>query len=218
MKNPFSRKPVSSDIRPLALTEQYAKPDRSTTISNPDTRMPMPHSANRVEPHASADHFRDLVRQKVAALAASGALDQDNLQALSHEIGSWHATWRQRVEQDAVNRTEVAQLLLAQAVQDKIVCAGELTAARANRAEVADARGQILRGWGFTHHVHATPDSVLATPTPVIESRVRAVAAPEPDSPSPDVETTDSSVIDFPLTPVTRDQNGPTFDSKENFA
>ena len=218
MKNPISRKPVSSDVRPLALTEQYAKPDRSTTISNPDTRTPMPHSANRVEPHASADHLRDLVRHKVAALAAAGALDQDNLHALSHEIGSWHATWRQGVEQDAVSRTEVAQLLLAQTVQDLIVCAAELTTARANRAEIAAARAQILTEWGFANHVRATPDTVLATPTPAIESRVRAVDAPEPGSPSPAVETTESSVIDFPLTPVTGDQNGPTFDSKENLA
>lgn len=226
MKNPFSRKPVNSDVRPLALTEHYTEPGRTTPISNPDTRTPLPHSANQVDPHENADLFRALVRQKVAALAAAGGLDQDNLEALSQEIGSWLASWRQKVEQDAVSRAEVAQLLLAQTVQDKTVCSGELASARTARAEVADAREHILRGWGFTAHVRADAAAALAVAEPVIASRVLAVSRgelspakpsePDPRGGSDDTGIPASSVIDFPVTSSAGDQTkNPDIDSKE---
>lgn len=222
MKNPFSRKPVNSDVRPLALTDDHTEPHRITRISNPDTRTPLPHNANGIDPHQSADAFRARVRQKAAALATAGGLDQDTLQALSHEIGSWEVTWRQKVEQDAVSRTEVAQLLLAQTVQDKIVCSAELASARADHAEVVNTRGRILRDWGLTSHVPVDAAGALSGAVPVISSRVLAVAHGEPaPTPSAEVEThsgpdgtpsADSSVIDLPVAPSVSDKMPtPTF-------
>ncbi len=211
VKNPFSRTPVNSDVRPLALTDDHTKPHRITRISNPDTRTPLPHTANGTDPHENADAFRALVRQKVAALAAAGGLDQDTLQALSHEIGSWAVTWRHKVEQDAVSRTEVAQLLLAQTVQDKIVCSRELASARADRAEVADTRARILRDWGLTSQVPVDATGALSGATPVISSRVLAVAHGETAAESEthgdpnDTPRADSSVIDLPVAPSVSD-------------
>lgn len=226
MKNPFSRKPVSSDVRPLALTAHHTEPGRTTTISNPDTRTPLPHSANRIDPHENADLYRVLVREKVAALAAAGGLDQDNLQALSHEIGSWLASWCQKVEQDAASRTEVAQLLLAQTVQDKTVCSAELASARTARAEVAAAREQVLKGWGFVAHVRADATAALAGAEPVIASRVLAVSHGDPSK----TKTSDSdprgrsadtgiavpSMIGFPFAAATGVQTkNPAIDPEE---
>lgn len=220
MKNPFSRKPVDTDVRPLALTEHHTVPGRITPISNPDTRMPLPHSANRIDPHDEADSYRAIVRQKVAALAAAGAIDQDNLEALSQEISSWNATWRQKVEQDHTSRTEIAQLLLAQTVQDKTVASRELATVRAELREILDDRASILRSWGF-----AALDRELtqaATAGPATASRVRAVArgeeAPVESSgtePLPGTpEVTAPSVIDFPVAAPGADPT-PETDSEE---
>lgn len=226
MKNPFYRKPVSTDVRPLALTDHYTEPGRTTSISNPDTRTPIPHSANRVDPHENVDAYRALVRQKIAALAAAGGLDQDNLQALTQEIGSWLATWRQKVEQDAVSRTEIAQLLLAQTVQDMTVCSGQLTSARIARTEIINTRENILRSWCFTAPTSAEAAEALATAKPVITSRVFAISRSEqspaepsesdPLSGSDDTTIPASPVIDFPIAAPTGDQtNTSDTDNKE---
>ena len=222
MKNLFSRKPVDTDVRPLALTEHHTAPGRITPISNPDTRMPLPHSANRVDPHDDADSFRALVRQKVAALAAAGAIDQDNLEALSREISSWFATWRQKVEQDHTSRTEIAQLLLAQTVQDKTVVASELAAARAERCEILADRADILHSWGFSAPERTQTEPVTAAPATA--SRVRAIArgegttiassATEPLSDTDASEVAAPSVIDFPVAAPAEDPTASLSDTE----
>lgn len=220
MKNLFSRTPVNTDVRPLALTEHRTDPGRITPISNPDTRMPLPHAANQVDPHDSADSFRTLVRQKVGALAAAGALDQDNLEALSQEISSWLATWRQKVEQEHTSRTEIAQLLLAQTVQDKAVVSRELTTMRSALAEITDARARILRGWGFA----ARTDAGAAAPSaaPATASRVLAVSRAETTADrssdrelAPGTEVTAPPVIGFPVAAPADGRSDSDSDSEE---
>lgn len=165
------RNPIGTEREPAALQARTDRRGRTTTIVHPDAQYPADHSVNTVDPHLHADDFRGSVRERVAGLAAAGALDQDNLEALSSEIAAWLQTWIALAHRTDGARREVAELLLAQALQNQTEVARELATLRDRHAEIVAVRQVLLSQLGFADDL--TPSTDLRADPDRPASRVR---------------------------------------------
>lgn len=152
MRIPFYN-PVRTDVEAAPLTSSTRRAGRTTDILNPDTRYPLDHAVNTVEPHANAEEYRRAVRDAVAEMAAAGAFDENNLEALSEQIRSWLPTWIPLVHRTATQRLEVAEVLLAQLVQSREQVTRELEALQKRRAENSAVRRELLTQLRFSDEV-----------------------------------------------------------------
>lgn len=144
MKNLFRWATRPADTARVSLDVHRTPGAQPAQIEYPDLHHPAPHTANTVDPHEQADAYRDRVRAQVAALAASGALDEDTPTSLAHEIDAWRRTWEQRAVQHAEQRRRTAALLLAQTQQDLARTRSGLRHSRARRMVLRDLEAGLL--------------------------------------------------------------------------
>lgn len=187
MRIPFYN-PVRTDVEAAPLTSSTRRAGRTTDILNPDTRYPIDHAVNTVEPHANAEEYRRAVRDAVAEMAA-GAFDENNLEALSEQIRSWLPTWIPLVHRTATQRLEVAEVLLAQLVQSRAQVARELEALQERRAENSAVRRELLTQLGFSDEVRDPRPAVRPERIRPV-SRIRALRSVD----DTDTDTDDSTV------------------------
>lgn len=112
------RPPVVTDARIVSLTPTPNSSDLSSTIRHPETLSQVPLNVNQMNIHEHKGALLQLVTAKAEALFASGALDQDNLNALYYEIGSWRDTFEAKLRYDGEDGRKVAATLLAQLGQN----------------------------------------------------------------------------------------------------
>ncbi|MDL9978646.1 hypothetical protein [Microbacterium candidum] len=159
-------------------------PSRTSEIPHPETKYPVDHKVNDLGPHENADMFRETVRDMVAGMAARGAFDQDNLEALSHTTDGWLQTWIGLAHQTAVRRREVAEQLLAQSLQYQREVVLELDDLHRRLVEVTAARDELLNQLGFTRDALRT-EQPAAPARELPESRIRALRTPPQDQDTP---------------------------------
>lgn len=166
MKHSYNS-PVSTASTQVPLIGRGGRDSRVAEISHPETKYPIDHSVNRIDPHENADAFRQAVRELVENMAARGAFDQDTLEALSNTIASWLQTWIAPVLATATRRREVAEQLYAQTLQNQIKVANELDQLHTKRVEITAARDELLRQLGFA-------DAMLQCERPVVKRELPA--------------------------------------------
>lgn len=183
MKHSYNS-PVSTASTPVPLIGRGGRHSRVAEISHPETKYPIDHSVNRIDPHENADAFRQAVRDLVADMAARGAFDQDTLEALNNTIASWMQTWISPVLATATRRREVAEQLYAQTLQNQTAVANELDQLHAKRVEITAVRDELLRQLGFADRMLQSDRPVVKRELPASRLRVlhTATASPEDGS------------------------------------
>lgn len=148
MGNPFRNR--ITDAEQVSLVPKPDSREVSLTIRHPETLSPVSHWAPHYDPYEHIDELRQRVVQRVAELASSGGLDQENLNVLFHDIGSWRATWELDAQQQAEGRRKVAGMLLAQLSQNLDVEQQRLQTTMRRRDELRLLRDGLHEQLGFS--------------------------------------------------------------------
>lgn len=187
MKLPFNS-PIGTDSAHVPLVGRSDRHSRTAQITHPETKYPIDHSVNRIEPHEHADSYRQAVRDLVAGMASGGSFDEDNLDALNNLIDSWLQTWTGLTLTTATRRREVAEQLFAQTLQHQTQVARELDHLHAERVEITAARDELLRQLHFADGMLHTERPLTTRPLPasrVLEMRLAAGLEPPEDTSDP---------------------------------
>lgn len=158
-----------TDAKIVSLTPMPNPSELSSTVRHPETFSQVPLNVNEMNPHEHKGALLQLLTAKAEALHASGGLDQDNLNALYHEINSWRDTYDAKLRQDAESGRKVAATLLAQLVQNLEAERGRLRSLNRKHDEALEHHRAVLRESGYTGRV-SNPDAddleqLLGTPT-----------------------------------------------------
>ena len=173
--------PVSTDSARVPLIGNADRRKRTAEIGHPETKYPLDHSVNAVDPHENAEAYRQAIRDLVAGMAARGSFDQDNLEALNNTIDSWLQTWVGLALTTATRRREVAEQLLAQTLHYQREVILELDGLHAERIEITAARDELLRQLGFSGGMLQTERPAPSERMPPA-SRIRVLRATAADA------------------------------------
>lgn len=187
MKLPFNS-PIGTDSTQVPLVGRSDRHSRTAQITHPETKYPIDHSVNPIDPHEHADSYRQTVRDLVAGMASGGSFDEDNLDALNNLINSWLQTWTSPALTTATRRREVAEQLFAQTLQHQTQVARELDDLHTERVEITAARDELLRQLHFADGTLHTERPLTKRPLPasrVLEMRPGTDLEPSEDAADP---------------------------------
>ena len=140
---------TSGDARVGALASSRPETDLLSTIRHPETYTPVALAVNPMHAHDHKGALLQLVSVKVQQLHEAGGLDQDNLNALFHEIATWRETWEARLRQDAESARHVAAMLLNQLHHNHGIERGRLESVDRRVGEARRQHAAVLAGFGF---------------------------------------------------------------------
>lgn len=140
---------TSGDARVVSLASSRPETELLSTIRHPETYTPVPLAVNPMNAHDHKGALLQLVTAKVQQLHEGDGLDQDNLNALFHEIATWRDTWEARLRQDAESARHVAAMLLNQLHHNHGIERGRLDSIDRRLDEARQQHVAVLAGSGF---------------------------------------------------------------------
>lgn len=151
---------TSVDARVVSVASSRTETDLLSTIRHPETYTPVPLAVNPMHAHDHKGALLQLVTAKAQQLHEAGGLDQDNLNALFHEIAAWRETWEARFRQDAESARHVAAMLLNQLHHNHRIELGRLDSIDRRLDEARQQHAAVLADSGFVTDPHLDTEAL----------------------------------------------------------